>query len=78
MATRTVTCYACSHKVDPIDGQCAFCKHRLCERHTIRTTFYGDWVSWCSPCHTQYEADQAAHRNGMGLVWWMIEETKEV
>jgi len=60
----SATCYACGEAAEPEEGQCAFCVHRLCGRHTIRTLFYGEWVSWCQPCRDRYEADRAAHRAG--------------
>lgn len=55
-------CYECGREADPEEGRCTFCDHRMCFQHTIRTTFYGEWVSWCQPCHTRYEEERAEHR----------------
>ncbi len=59
-----VTCYECGREAEPEDGRCAFCDHRMCFQHTIRTTLYGEWVSWCQPCRSRYDADQEPHRDG--------------
>lgn len=40
------------------EGRCEFCATPLCFRHTIRTTFYGEWVSWCQACYDQHEIEQ--------------------
>ena len=75
MATKT--CYACDRVAYPDEGRCAFCDHRMCYQHTIRATFFGDWVSWCEPCHTSYEADKAEHREAVGHVWEWVEEAQD-
>lgn len=58
------TCTVCGQAADPYEGQCEFCGQLLCFRHTIRTTFYGEWVSWCAGCYTCYEAEYEDEMRG--------------
>lgn len=55
---RNKRCYACQRESDPEEGRCAFCDHRMCWVHTIRTTFYGEWISWCEPCYARDKTDR--------------------
>lgn len=71
------TCDQCGHEAEPAHGQCAFCAHRMCGAHTIRTKFFGEWVSWCESCHARREANLAEHREGVGQIWDMIQDATE-